>query len=206
MKITLQAVRIYGSKSQYGSTPRFCPSDGPIILDSFPGKTERSFIYLGTPPELILRANKVGKAIRILFGKALNPEANRDALIEKELGELTDFPVSDYNWYITIVVEREVDVTDADMTDSKYLWLRWERALEIEKDFEFYAFPHIDLLATYASTIIKPTFFEKVIIDDYIFFLAANREPFRLPRFVGGDVIVTMSMASPNLEKLKQLL
>lgn len=213
MKITLQAVRIYGAKSQYGSTPRFCPSDGPIILDSFPGKTERSLIFLGTPPESILRANKVRKAIVIvarkrLFGKAPDPEANPDMLIEKELGEPTDFPISDYNWYITIVVEREVDVTNADITDSKYLWLNWGKALEIEEEFESYASPHIDLLATYASTIIEPTFFGEVIIDDHVFFSAATRESFGLPRFLGGSAVVavTLPTESLNLEMLKQLL
>ena len=213
MKITLQAVRMYGSKDQYGQTPLSCPSNGPIILDNFPGKRERSLIFLGAPPESVLIANKVRKAIGIvalggIFGKAPNPEVERDILIKRKLGELTDSPkVSDYNWYITIIVEREVDVTNADIANSEFLWLNLEKSLEKDKEFESYASQHIDLLATYASTIIEPTFFEKVVIDDHVFFSAAGRESFGLPCFSSsGNFSTTRSMESLNSEKLKQLL
>lgn len=211
MIVTLQAVRIYGSKHQYGPTPQLCPMDGPIILDNFPEKTERSFIFLGTPPEPILRANKVRKAIgrvalRGLFGKA--PVSKADMLTKEALGEVTDLP-EDYNWYVTIVVEREADVADADIADREYLWLDWGKAMELEEDFESYASPYIDLLATYVSTIIERTFFGEVIIDDYVFSSAPSRESFGLPKVsLSGNVTVTKSTESLNLEleELKQLL
>lgn len=208
MIVTLQAVRIYGSKHQYGPTPQFCPMDGPIILDNFPEKTESSFIFLGTPPEPILRANKVRKAIGIvalrrLLGKA--PVGEADILTKEALGEFTDSP-GDYNWYVTIVVEREADVADADIADNEYLWIDPGKALELEKNFESYASPYIDLLATYVSTIIERFFFGEVIIDDCIFFLAAGRESFGLPRFSAcSDVKIGMSEGSLDLEKLGKL-
>lgn len=209
MIVTLQAVRIYGSKNQYGPTPQFCPMDGPIVLENFPGKTERSLILLGTLPEPILRANKVRKAIGIVafevsFGKAQDSAVNRDMLIKEKLGELTDsLKVADYNWCITVIVERKIN---ADIADREYLWLDWGKARELEKDFEAYASPCIDLLATYVSTVIERFFFEEVIIDDCIFFLAAGRESFGLPRFSAcSDVKIGMSEGSLDLEKLGKL-
>ena len=211
MRITLQAARVYGSKSQYGPTPRLCPGSGPIALDGYPAPPERSWILLGAPPESILRADRVRRAIGWVslpggFGKAADPGAQRDMLIEQALEGEDAQPAREPNWYVTVVVEREIDLQEGFVGDSKYLWVEERKAMELETDFRSYASPHLDVLAACASTIIDSGFFEEVIVNDRVFFCAPGRESFGLPSFSVGAIGVVIktpleSLALTELER-----
>lgn len=199
MRITLQAARVYGSESQYGPTPRLCPGSGSIALDGYPERGERSWILLGAPPESILGADRVRRAIgRVAlaggFGKAPDPRAQRDMLIEQALEGQDAQAAQEPNWYVTVVVEREIDLPEGFVRDSKYLWVEERKAEELQTDFRSYASAHLDVLATCASTIIDCAFFEEVIVADRVFFCAPGRESFGLPSFsVGAIGVVTKS-------------
>lgn len=213
MKITLQAVRVYGSKSQYGSTPLLCPTDGPIALERYPRGGERCLVLLGAPPESILRANQVRRAIgRValhgLFGRAPDPEAERELLIEKALEEDAGGPAaSDYNWYVTIVLERVANVTDGSVANRGYLWLDIGEAMRLETELLPYARPYIDLLATGLTTLLDWTFFEEVTLEDRVFFSVPDHESFGLPEFsVSASASVIKSGRSLDTGRLRQLL
>ena len=211
MRITLQAARVYGSESQYGPTPRRCPGSGPIALDGYPAPPERSWILLGAPPESILRADRVRRPIGRVslaggFGGAADPGAQRDMLIEQALEGEDAQPAREPNWYVTVVVEREIDLQEGFVGDSKYLWVEESKAMQLERDFRAYASAHLDVLATCASTIIDSGFFEEVIVNDRVFFSAPGRESFGLPAFSVGAIGVVIkapleSLALVELER-----
>ena len=188
MEIALQAVRVYGSKSQYGSSPRLCPTDGCLALEGYPRPGERCVVLLGAPSESVLRANQVRRAIGYVllsghFGQAPDPEAERDLLIGKALDEGPTPSASDYNWYVTLVLERRVSVADGSVADRRYLWLDFGEAMRLESELLTYARPQIDLLATCVSTVLGKIFFHVVALEDRVFFSAPGRESFGLPEF-----------------------
>jgi hypothetical protein len=204
VRMTLQAARVYGSESQYGPTSRRCPGSGPIALDGYPASPERSWILLGAPPGFILRADRVRRAIGRVslaggFGKAADPRAQRDMLIEQALEGEDVQPARQPNWHVTVVVEREIDLPEAFVGDSKYLWVEERKAMELETDFRSHASPHLDLLATCASTIIDSGFFEEVIVNDRVFFCAPGRESFGLPEFSVGAIGVVIKAPLESL-------
>jgi hypothetical protein len=98
-------------------------------------------------------------------------------------------------------------VSDTELVERQYFWIDPREAIKIEKNFPSYAFPYIDIISTYISTIIDPTFLRESVIDNHVFFSAVGRESFGIPLFSGSaDVAVTKSIESLNLEKLQQLL
>lgn len=214
MKITVQAVRVYGSKSRYGPAPRLCPTDGPIALERYPQAGERCLVLLGAPPESMLRANQVRRAIgraglQRLFGRAPDREAEPEVLIEKALEEDAGGPAaSDYNWYVTIVLERVTNVADGSVANRNYLWLDVREATRLQTELLAYARPYIDLLATGLTTLIDWTFFEEVVLDDRVFFSAPSRESFGLPAFSvsAAAIVVRNTWESLGVERLQQVL
>lgn len=211
MEIALQAVRVYGSKSQYGSSPRLCPTDGCLALEGYPRPGERCVVLLGAPSESVLRANQVRRAIGYVllsghFGQAPDPEAERDLLIGKALDEGPTPSASDYNWYVTLVLERRVSVADGSVADRRYLWLDFGEAMRLESELLTYARPQIDLLATCVSTVLGKIFFHVVALEDRVFFSAPGRESFGLPEFSFPRMTVNMSGGSADTGRLRQLL
>jgi len=104
-------------------------------------------------------------------------------LIEKALREEDARAARQPNWYVTVVVERDIDLQEGFVPDRKYLWVEVAKAMELETDLRSYASPHLDVLATCISTVIDSAFFEEVIVDDRVFFSALDRESFGLPSF-----------------------
>lgn len=214
MVVTLHAVRVYGSQSQYGSKPRYNPPGSPIILENYPLKGEKVLVYLGEPPQWIFRANQVCRHIgKHMLGKMLaplyEPQAERDLSIKEALGDENSYAIKseDYNWYVVIIVERQVDVEDTNVTESRYCWLEPTVLLQNNDLFLAYTTKHLDAIATYVSTVIDPLFFSNLILNDRIFFSALGHETFGFPQFsVSGSASVSKSLISLQVEELDQLL
>jgi len=168
---------------------------------------------LGAPPESILRANQVRRAIghvvlHGLFGRAPDPETERELLIEKALEEDAGGPAaSDYNWYVTIVLERLANVAGGSVANRRYLWLDVGEATRLETELLAYARPYIDLLATGLTTLLDWTFFEEVTLEDRVFFSVPGHESFGLPELsVSASASVIKSGGSLDVGRLRQLL
>ncbi len=210
MKARMRAVRVYGSASQYGATPRSSPRES-IALDGYPNTGGRAEILLGVAPEADLRANKVTRALGqtfLEFFLGTDPVGRPDEMIERFMDEDIGAPTAtDHNWYVTVALEREIDVADSDVGDSRFVWLDLEVARSLEADFLRDAVSHIDLLSTYTSTLIESTFFERVVVDDRVFFLAPDREAFGRPRSSSrANASVARNIQSPRTTELEQLL
>ena len=72
-------------------------------------------------------------------------------LIEQALEGQDAQAAQELNWYVTVVVERDTDLPEGFVPDSKYLWVEVDKAMELETALRSYASPHLDLLATYSD-------------------------------------------------------
>jgi hypothetical protein len=182
MKITLKSVRIYGSKSSYGSEPHLMPEHGYIELPKYPAETETSFVVLGKLVEEFFDAEGILTAVaKSMLGrlKGLSlDDGVRECLADQKRTE----KCPDYNWYVTLWVERNIEVDSSYLFKSEYLWIDWSKAEKIGQEFSEYTKPFLDILATYSSTIVEPGFFAKVILDR-VFFFSSEHPPMGSPEF-----------------------
>lgn len=215
MKVALQAVRVYGSRTaRYGVRPRLDPLGQPITLTQYPSAAEghihRSLIYLGAPVESVVQAARIRMAIgRILLGwlTGNTPGANPDVAIKEALQQIEDPLRSVGDWYITILIEREIEVEDHLINDSAYVWLDDKAAYQYENGFKAFAAPYIDRLAVYVGTVIDPACLETIVLSDRVFFSAAHHTPFGLPRsYTPVRPSILQSLDDLSIELLEQRL
>ncbi|MDP9354961.1 MAG: hypothetical protein M3Q71_09700 [Chloroflexota bacterium] len=216
MKVTLQAVRVYGSASRYGDTARTSPLDGPLVMNDFPLVGERTWLLLGVAPESIFQAMKVRRALgRLgldsLLGSVPATMAEKIERLEQYVAEAADagdFPsASKFEWFITFAVEREVEIEEANLGENPYLWIDPNLAASFKDALLEHASPYLDLLSTYVSTVVGPEFFEKVVLDDRVVYTASERKPFSLPTFSGSaNMALIHTDQALDLTKLRALL
>jgi len=184
--VIVQAIRAYGSSDYYGLSPRQVPDENPLIIDRFPKPRHRTLIHFGLLPTDIVRGNKVRLAIGRfmldgLFGghdADTLPDERIDRYLQGDDGTQSD---TGHNWYVTFVVEKEIDIEDTAIGVGRYVWLdhgTLDTQIEAILDEAPY---YIDLLAAHASTVIDPRMFEDVVLSDRVFFSLAGRETFGLP-------------------------
>lgn len=185
MKITLSAARVYFSDWYVGASPLVNPLGEPILVRDFPARDERCYVVLGSPIEWMPGAERVAKAIStIALTGMTNPKTGSqfDHAITEVLDDQAVEPWGPRaaNWYITLVVERDIEVPDDDFQPRQYLWLTSEAALCLEREFQAYAASTLDLLATYATTVIESQFFANLYLKNQVFFRCTGMETFRL--------------------------
>jgi hypothetical protein len=214
MLITLKASRIYASDSQFGPSPRNSLQAEPFVLSDYPVAGERALVSFGAPVESILSASKVRAALaNFILTRAFTNMAgsadNPDLAIEKKLRSMTPpSALTSANWYISIIIERDVDISDEFMSVKKFMWLDPQKAMELERDFLPHATECCDVLSSYLTTLIEPIFFERLAMTDRVFFFSAGREPFGMPTIHGGSagVSITRSINALDLPRIEQRL
>jgi hypothetical protein len=134
MIVTLQAVRVYGSKSQYGDIPRSFPSESPFIVPDFPRSGERGLVYLGEIPTEILQASRVRWAIGRKMSGVVFSSFERDIAIDEILKDVEAYPfkVTDNNWYVVLIIECSIQVSDTEVNDNKYIWLTNHSVIQVK--------------------------------------------------------------------------
>ncbi|WP_414468383.1 hypothetical protein [Methanobacterium sp. ACI-7] len=192
MKVKLQFFRVYCSKFGYASKSRFITSKDPIKI-KFKLEDNDSLIVLGKRCNSIFEASNVtlANAMRIInsspyenndFKKELTPK-ELDIAIEKELKELNkDTETLDCNFYVTIIIEKEVDISEEFFVNSKYFWLNDQKALSLDKQFRNYASDKADFIAATISIYISNWVFQKIAVNG-IFFSAEGKQTFGVPVF-----------------------
>lgn len=220
MLLTLIATRVYGTASQYGSEPRTAPLGSPIVLDNFPSTKERAVITLGEEPKWPDREIQMSRAVgaRIFYIGGANPETDLQSIRDTQVVSALSSPRPDlyaaideafaqgsyreprrspyppyepfFNWYVTISIERRVEVDDGKISDTKYYWLDARTAIALEREFLAEVGRQIDVLATYTSVVVGASFLDQVVASERIVFSAPGREPFILPSMSGGKATI----------------
>ncbi len=211
MRLKLQAVRMYGSKSRYGEEQQVDPIGQPLVVSSYPTANDQTVLHLGAPPEWVLTANRLRRAfgyvgLQMMSGQVRDPQTDLQTLLERALVKDTFVAgVAEYGWCITIIVEREIDLPEERIDDNRPFWLDIGAAQELDNEFHTFVRPHIDLLVAYASATFQPIYWEKRLIDDVVFFSAEGRGTLGLPRFsASASASLTASLESLHTTRLKK--
>jgi len=207
MLVTLQAVRVYGSSNYFGAEPRQAPDGNPLLFSDMPARGERTSISLGPAPNAILQANRLRRAVGVAMLSALVGGTNGlygDALIEAKLAELGEDSLGrDFNWYVTLIIEREIEVDDSKRTQIRLIWLEHTIAVELKDSFLAYVQPHFDVLTTHLSASLGFSFFENLVMSDRVFFLSEGCPAFGFPESSTTMVLGVGQTAPPDLTALK---
>jgi hypothetical protein len=174
---------------------------------------EHAEIVLGPARESLLRAERVRRALgrfslESLFGLAPDPQASLDERVDALLVDPDHaIKTSSFNWFVTIIIQRTTAVANDALLDHRYFWLDPEEAGRLEEEFGSRAFPEIDLLAVYVSTVVDLQMFERVIVDDVVYFSSPGRETFGLSRgSSSAELSVDHPMESLDIGELNRLL
>jgi len=190
MIVTQQAVRVYASAAYTDehNTPRLDLLGGqpveitPYLLDGS-GAYGRAKVYLGAPVPAIVEGSLIRQAIGYKLlewftGQPLRGDPER--MIDDGLAEIDATKQWQADWYLTIIVEQDVEISDEHSVDNKYVWFV-DDTYERGRSFLDVASPHIDRIATLAATVLAPQTFGDVALTDRVFFSAPGRKTFSLP-------------------------
>lgn len=117
MQVRLRFDRVYGTKSQYGDKPRDQPTGSPIVLSDYPLPGERTTIHLGSPVVELYRTRELARkgGFTIVRRNVIKEHLTEEQEAEEMLAALDGVPdgeVTAWNWYISIVIERWIEVPD----------------------------------------------------------------------------------------------
>ena len=211
MRVRLRFERVYGTSSQYGEISRASPPGSPILLDNYPLPGEQVTIYLGQPVEELYRTYQVARAGGFtLVQRNVSHESITEADEAATLRQCQTEPLTEdlarWNWYITIVIERTIEVPDSQCTPTRWFSIDPGPAIQTEKDFLPYGSLQADFLVDHLATHIHRHFFAIRDVDDRVVFFAGDGPPFRLPQITVGNP--TFSTSSPmhlcNVEQIRK--
>jgi hypothetical protein len=210
MRVRLRFERIYGTTSRYGENPRESPSGSPILLDDYPLPGERVTIYLGQPVEELYRTYNVARTgafmlvRRNVLHEAITDTEEKEAVEQAQAEDLRD-DLTRWNWYITIVIERTLEVPDKQCDPAHWFSIDPGVAIRIEREFLQYGSDQAQFLVDHLATLIPRHFFSTQDVNDRVVFSAGEGPPFRVPEVTMGNV--TVSTSSPlercNVEEIR---
>lgn len=192
MLVRLRFERVYGTNSQYGKNPRESPSGSPIVLDDYPLPGEQVTIYLGEPVEDLYRTYRVAQAggftlaRRNVLHEDITEEDEAAALQQAQTEPLRD-DLTQWNWYVTIVIERTIEVPDSQCTPTRWFSIDPVLAIRIEEEFLQYGSYQTDFLVDHLATHISSHFFSIRAVDDRVVFFAGEGPPFRMFQITARD-------------------
>ena len=211
MRVRLRFERVYGTKSQYGEHPRESPPGPPIVLDDYPLPGEQVSIYLGQPVEELYQTYQVARTggFTLVRRNVLHEditEADEAAMLQQARMEPFGDDLTRWNWYITLVIERTVEIPDSQCTPGRWFSIDPVLAIRTEKEFLQYGSYQADFLVDHLATHILRHFFATRDVDDRVVFFAGDGPPFRMPQITMGDVTGSTSgpMRLCNVEQIRK--
>ena len=135
----------------------------------------------------------------IYFGKriTISEEYTFDDAIRDQLANEHTVPVlKNYSWYITISIQRDIEVDDQFISKSEFPLANIPNETKF-REFRDYATPYINHIASLVSTVVGTKFFENVLFDE-VLFGGANGIVTRLPEFQDFKMSARGSVSSPG--------
>jgi hypothetical protein len=205
--LKMQSVRVYGSNSRYGTEPQQNPLGEPLIVEDFPSTGEAIQVLLGESPKNIFEAHRRKTAVANIvlnmnFGRSItiSEEYTFDDAINEQLRSKVGVPQPQiYAWYITILVEREIEIDHDSVIEGEFPLVDISDAMNF-REFQAYAEPHINHVASLISMVTSSEYLEHVVLDE-VLFAGPNGIVTRLPQRSDVKVSGRLSVASP-LESL----
>jgi hypothetical protein len=177
-------------------------------LEDYPLPGERVTIHLGQPVEELYRTYQIARAgglmpLRRLYEKIT--ETEEAAALQKAQTEPLRDNLTRWNWYITIMIEREIELPDTQCTPARWFSIDPGLAAQLEREFLTYGSYQADFLVDHLAASIPKHFFTTRDADDRIVFFAENGPPFRMFQETAGEVTVKTSgpMELCNVEQIR---
>jgi hypothetical protein len=157
-------------------------------------------IYLGQPVEELYRTYNVAHAggfmlVRRNIAREAVTDAEEKAAIEQAQAEGLRDDLTRWNWYITIVIERTIEVPDAQYNPARWFSIDPRVAIRVEKEFLQYGSDQAQFLVDHLVSFIPRHYFATQDVDDRVVFFAGEGPPFRVPQMTAGNVTVSTSRA-----------
>jgi hypothetical protein len=192
MQVRLRFERVYGTLSQYGNTPRESPVGSPITLNEYPLPSEKVTIYLGQPVEELYRTYNIARAggftlVRRTVMHENITDAEEKSTLERAQTEGLHDDLTRWNWYITILIERTIEIPDAKYNPARWFSIDSGIAIRAEREFLEYGAYQIQFLVDHLASFIPRHFFATREIEDRVVFFAGEGAPFRVPQVTVGD-------------------
>jgi hypothetical protein len=132
-------------------------------------------------------------------------DAEEKAAIEQAQAESLTGDLTRWNWYITIVIERTIEVPDAQYNPARWFSIDPRVAIRIEREFLQYGSDQAQFLVDHLASFIPRHFFATQDVDDRVVFFAGEGPPFRVPQMTAGNVTVSTSnpLERCNVEEIR---
>lgn len=214
--LKMQSVRVYGSNNQYGTEPQQNPLGEPIVVKDFPAPGEAIQVLLGESPGNIFEAHRrktamANIALNMSFGRSItiSEEYTLDQAINDQMKNEVAVPQpKNYSWYITIIVEREIEIADDAFFEGEFPLVDIPDATNF-REFHAYAGSHINHLASLIATVTTSEYLEYIVLDE-VLFSGPNGIVTRLPKRRDFKMSARLSVGSPleslDVTRLRELL
>jgi hypothetical protein len=118
----VHVVRIYWSEVPYGQDLREAPMSDPLEVADFPRKGDTCRIWFGPIADEIRQGVRIWMAMGNMYlnMRARGGEAG-DAAVEEQLEKVEGY--DNRPWYVTVTLNRPVQLDAADLTGQRYWWL-----------------------------------------------------------------------------------
>jgi hypothetical protein len=214
-QVIQRAVRVYGSAAykdhnSQGELQTQQITLDPYLLDDL-GTQGRALVYIGAPVAWVKEASALRRVMGHMFlswftGTPVPADSEKG--IAEALRQFDTTQQWEDIWYVTLVIEQDIMVPDTAIIDNTFMWLDGDVPVyTMAEKFQQITLPHLDRLATLASTIISPDAFEKVVISDQVYFSSPGRKTFGWPESRANfHAQVSRSLDSLNLKTLEKRL
>jgi hypothetical protein len=201
-------VRVYGGSDVYGEE-RTDPVGEPLIAPDFPTAGDRGLVWLGAVPDWLPTARwhrrAIGSALlRTRFGFA---EGQSMAELIQERLDSESRPTFDGPWYVTVAIEREVEIRAAQPGLPDLIWVESEDVEPLLETFkDEFAAPLNVLAAAVEDGLGLPGLFERVVLEDHLDFFEHDRPPLSMPMLEGqaGSINIKKGAGEAVLSHLTQ--
>jgi len=170
MNVNVQSIRVYGSKHWFGPEIRSDPLKGPLSVPGYPEPDYVAELHAGEFPEaLYYYPNLIGLALNLTPWQSGESSIDQDIIEDFLKREETqpqwklEFPVTDWNCYVTLNMNRSVDVKDEYLVDQRYGWIKYEEARRLAREELEFCQRYFDSFASLASVPLGQEFFGEVV-------------------------------------------
>ena len=122
-------------------------------------------------------------------------DAEEKAAVEQAQAEDLRDNLTRWTWYITIVIERTIEVPDTECNAARWFSIDPGVAIHSEREFLQYGSYQAQFLVDHLVSFIPRHFFATQDVDDRVVFFAGKGPPFKVPQMTMGTP--TVSTSSP---------
>jgi hypothetical protein len=208
MEATAHAVRSYWSDHRYDDEPREAPSTDAIVVPNFPALGDRCSVWFGSVPDKIQEATRIRVAMAnvLLDTMVGHATAAGDAGVDEQIDKVP-LGFDEHAWYVTMVLDRPVELDDEQLTENRYWWIDPRGSVETAEGTLIAEVPRaFEVVVAMIAPMLQGSMFEGHV-RDHFYITAEGRGPVFYPRMTGSATgVVARAMADFPLDAIRKRL